>query len=400
MNDIEYNRILGDFVDPRKRLVLHLVFERAWNDSRIDKLTQSLHKFGFQNIVIAIWVSGIKHLEIARNALIFRVKLPFFEKRGLMMFLSAYAVYCLRCITLIAELKAQVVHCHNLETSIPVLLLKLIKPNLKYIYDSHELHTETNMAKKRSRLLRGMSAVIEKKFATGASSVIQTTQGRASLFKKKYGVRAEIISNYPSVSYLKNVSVSKKNTVRDEFCISPQTKILLYVGSVLEERGLETICSIIREDSKLVFVVLGKAVAWGKVLVKEMAHFSNFYYHPPIESSQVISFIRGADCGVCLIEDSCLSYHYSKPTKLFEYIYAGIPVLGSPLPEIKSVINNDGYPLGEIAEPRNIQEVRNAIYSIFSKSYPADFFERVRSKYSWENQEDKIRGIYRKAFGE
>ena len=71
INDIEYNRTLDDFIDPRKRLVLHLVFERAWNDSRIDKLTQSLHKFGFQNIVIAVWVSGIKRLEITKNAITF-----------------------------------------------------------------------------------------------------------------------------------------------------------------------------------------------------------------------------------------------------------------------------------------------------------------------------------------
>ena len=48
--------------------------------------------------------------------------------------------------------------------------------------------------------------------------------------------------------------------------------------------------------------------------------------------------MSGADVGLCMIEDCCLSYHLSLPNKFFEYISAGLPLIISPCPDQEEIV--------------------------------------------------------------
>jgi len=389
-----YNEVVCYLNTSMKKLVIHLVLEDFQYDARINKMTQSLHKFGIQNIVLAVWRRGLERETIRNSILIKRFNIPGYDRGSLIRTCFGYIIYIIKSLYNIARLRPSVIHCHNLTVSIPVLIMKFFKPKLKYVYDSHELFTETNQMRKRANWIRKIASGVEKQFASKASAVIQTTIARAEFFENKYSVKAEVISNFPSVSYASHPNCFNAPNLREKFQIPVNAAILVYVGSVIKGRGLEQICKIINDDPMLHFVVLGRAIAWGYNFINKVSKLKNFHYHEPVEPRKVTQTIKGANCGICLIENTCLSYYYSKPTKLFEYIYAGIPVLGSNFPEIEKVVFNGGHRLGEVVNPDDIISIRNTISRILNSHCPEKDFEAARNRYCWEKQEDKIRKIY------
>jgi glycosyltransferase involved in cell wall biosynthesis len=105
----------------------------------------------------------------------------------------------------------------------------------------------------------------------------------------------------------------------------------------------------------------------------------------PVATDKVISYAKEADIGLCLIEDLCLSYRFSLPNKLFEYLLAGIPVIVNDLPEQRKFINK--YKCGWVlSNPVNdlcdfLKEL--TLKEIFEKKKGA---ARVGNEISWERE--------------
>ena len=70
---------------------------------------------------------------------------------------------------------------------------------------------------------------------------------------------------------------------------------------------------------------------------------------------ELIGAISEASVGLALIQPVCLSYRMSLPNKVFEYVAAGLPVLGSDLPAISAVVNE--HRIGLLAEPGDVENV-------------------------------------------
>jgi glycosyltransferase involved in cell wall biosynthesis len=52
----------------------------------------------------------------------------------------------------------------------------------------------------------------------------------------------------------------------------------------------------------------------------------------------VAALIKGADVGLSLVLPVDVTHRLASPTKLFEYMMAGLPVIGSDVPEIREVV--------------------------------------------------------------
>ena len=73
----------------------------------------------------------------------------------------------------------------------------------------------------------------------------------------------------------------------------------------------------------------------------------------PSRPRGAVETISGASVGLALIQPICLSYRMSLPNKLFEYVAAGLPVLGSDLPAIGGLVNEQR--IGLLAEPGEVR---------------------------------------------
>ena len=117
----------------------------------------------------------------------------------------------------------------------------------------------------------------------------------------------------------------------------------------------------------------------------------NIHLHDTVPYSQVVNVCRSADVGLCLVQKVSLSDYYCLPNKLFEYSFAGVPVLASSFPDISAAVKEFG--LGLCCE-LEVDSIRSAIRQFESGSVPDTVDVEKLHSLSWEAQRSKLMGVY------
>jgi glycosyltransferase involved in cell wall biosynthesis len=56
---------------------------------------------------------------------------------------------------------------------------------------------------------------------------------------------------------------------------------------------------------------------------------------------EALDLVEGATAGLCLLRD-LPNYRHSVPTKILEYMARGVPVITTPLPEARAIVERHG----------------------------------------------------------
>ena len=136
-------------------------------------------------------------------------------------------------------------------------------------------------------------------------------------------------------------------------------------------------------------------------LIQSHSLASRVFVIGPYPYKDVVSYARSADIGICLYQNTGLSVYLSTPTKLFDYINAGIPILASDFPGIAEILEMDStVPLGATVEPNNVKAIAVKVQELLnlSKDDRDCIAQRMRTlhknSYNWEQQEIKLLDVY------
>jgi glycosyltransferase involved in cell wall biosynthesis len=131
-------------------------------------------------------------------------------------------------------------------------------------------------------------------------------------------------------------------------------------------------------------------------LIKEYSKkYNNIYFHSAVSPDILLDYTSSADFGISMIEDTCLSYRYCLPNKLFEYIMAEIPVIVSNLYEMNRLVEK--YNIGVVAKENNVDGLKRAIERALKldKEVLKENIKKVKKIFNWENQEKVLLNVYK-----
>lgn len=284
---------------------------------------------------------------------------------------------------------ADVFHSHDLNTLYVGHICKQ-RTGAKLVYDSHELATERN---RMGRSWKAWATWNERKWLPSADALIVASPSWINHLRVKHGSIPEIsetVINVPEV----NEAIEPRD-LHAKLSLPAHAPIMVYQGSIQENRGIEPAIEAVQQLDGVVLVIIG--YGYHRPTLEEMVRkrklTDQVYFFGPVPNRELLEYTASADIGLCNIVNSSLSYHTSLPNKLFEYIAAGVPVIGSDSPEIGRIVKETG--VGEVCDPVDPEALAAAARKLLAQ--PDDYRRatgRAATRYQWAVEEKNLLSVY------
>lgn len=284
---------------------------------------------------------------------------------------------------------ADVWHAHDLNTLWVGVQCKKRRPGTRLVYDSHELQTERN---RMGRVARWWATWNERRGLPHTDGRIWTTPTRAAFVVKKYGIPyPTILRNVPEL-----VEIETGWDLREHLDIPADLRILLYQGSIQENRGVEEAIDAVAhhlERCALVVIGYGHHRPVLEEMVRERGLEDRVKFFGPIPNDELLGYTATADVGLCCIKGNSLSYRWSLPNKLFEYMMAGIPVVASDYEEMGRVVKETG--VGAVCDPDDPASIATAVKTVLDDPDRYRLATRAAiQRYNWSVEEKNLLDLY------
>ena len=368
-----------------KRAIVSVINDLV-TDQRVNKTCNTLAGLGFEVLL----VGRVKRDSLSlpsRNYRMKRMKL-LFEKGPLF-----YAEFNIRLFFFLLLKKADLLFSNDLDTLLPNFLIHQIK-RIPVVYDSHEYFTETPELVNR-KFVQGVWKWIEQKIFPKLPDIITVNESIAGLFMEKYGKRVNVVRNIPPIKIAKTIKS------RADLGLPESVPLVLLQGAGINiQRGAEELVEAMQYLShvKLLIIGGGDVIDALKARAKWLKLDERILFLPKMPFEELYSYTMHASIGLTIDKDTNINYRFSLPNKLFDYIHAGVPVLASPLVEIKKII--DEYEVGETIESHEPVYLAEKIGKMLSDTSKLEFYRQncitASRLLNWENEETVLRGILKK----
>jgi len=273
-------------------------------------------------------------------------------------------------------------------------LKNLFGHKTRLLHDCHEYFRGVPELVGR-RLTTRIWKTMEDYFFPRLEAVITVNKSVAVMYEEEYKVPVTVIRNVP----FRKTPGSPADKSR--YGIEPGQKVILYQGAVNVDRGLEEAIQamkFLRSDAKLVIAGTGDVFDKIRQFAKDQKVSGKVVFLGQIPFEELHSITTMADLGLSIEKDVSLNYHFALPNKFMDYIQAGVPVLVSPFPEMKAVI--DKYFIGETIENHDPGHLAERIDSMLMNAGRMELYRqnlvRAAGDLCWENEEKTLMNLLEK----
>jgi glycosyltransferase involved in cell wall biosynthesis len=372
---------------------LHISLTDFRNESRILKEVRSLVKTDIVDkvYIASLWGEGLSvdegiedDINLHRFNLITRHWAKSFAVQ-----LFKYFEFSVRIFFYYRCKKINIINVHALASLLLGVVLKHMY-GAKLIYDAHELETEVEGV---AGFRKFLNKLLERVLIHHADLTIVVSESIADWYVDEYRIkRPVVILNVPA-----KYDIRRTDKFRKQFPIGKDQLIFLYQGGLVSGRGVDLIIKTFKErkDNRAVVVLMGYGPLQADA-AEASANSRNIFLHSAVAPDVVLDYTASADVGLSLIENTCLSYYYCMPNKLFEYAMAGLPVLVSSMKDMAEFVRNRD--MGLVVDDLTSSAINFEIEKFLSFDLEA---MRERSKnaaveHAWEVQEEKLLLAFRK----
>lgn len=361
----------------RKKQIIVSVTNDLVSDNRVHKVCTSLEKMGFSVLLVGRKLKNSQ--PVTRSYQTHRMRLLFTKGAGF------YAEYNLRLFFLLLFRKADVLLANDLDALTGNYLASKIKRS-PLIYDSHEYFTEVPELIDRPRVQR-IWVWLESKMLPNLKHCYTVCDSIAAVYNKKYGTSFKVVRNIP----VGKTAVPETGNEKKE-------RIILYQGAVNIGRGLEQAIKAMHfiAGAQLVIAGDGDSKKQLEELVSTEKLENKVHFTGRLAIDELAKLTPTADLGLSIEEDLGLNYRYALPNKLFDYIRAGVPVLVSDLPEMKTIVEK--FEIGAISNSHDPERLAKTISEALNDTTKRNTWKlnlvQASKELTWENEEKVLKGIF------
>ncbi len=156
--------------------------------------------------------------------------------------------------------------------------------------------------------------------------------------------------------------------IREATGIPPERKIVLWLGRLGRERGLEQAAeAVLRlDDAALVMLGFGPWADQLRAMDDDPRYHGRHFTLPPVHPDLVPAWTSSADVSVIAVPANSLNQRLSTPNKFWESLTAGTPiVLGRDLEVMRAML--ESHDLGRVADPADPQDVARALRGVLEQ---------------------------------
>jgi len=298
--------------------------------------------------------------------------------------------------------QADVYHFHDPELMLVGLLLRM--QGRKVIYDIHE-DVSRQIKNKEWVPLRHAVSFLYRCLEMALCRFFPLVLAEAS-YEKRYPAKWKkvVVQNFPRLDIFPKPETV---VVRDEASpIVPECPVpIVYLGGVTRLRGmnvtLEALGLLKQQGRAFHFDCIGPVT---ESYMQELTELSrrlgideHVTFHGRMKATDAYRIVSGAAIGLAVLQPNP-NYFESFPTKMFEYMALGVPVITSNFPLYERTIR--GADCGLTVDPEKPEDVAKAIGTIMDhpeegRRMGANGREAVESTYNWAVEERKLLGLYR-----
>lgn len=272
--------------------------------------------------------------------------------------------------------------------------LKLKKIGKIVIFDSHEdVPAQFDEKKYLPKIIRVIAAKyyirLEKKVLKVVDAAISVTPHIVDRLNEY--CKTIMVTNYPRIS---NSNIDKSNLdVKKE-------KAVCFTGTINEGWCHSNIAKSIGLLNDIEYHLYGKADKEYIKSLEELAGENKLIYKGFVKHDEILTVQSRYIAGMCLC-DYCANTGWKigtlGNTKIFEYMYAGIPIICTDFDLWKDIV--DKYECGIYVNPNNVDEIAKAInYYVDNMETVAIHGENGRraviKEYTWQHEEKKLLNLY------
>ncbi|AXG09700.1 glycosyltransferase family 4 protein [Haloplanus rubicundus] len=291
------------------------------------------------------------------------------------------------------RLDASIYHFHDPEL-IPVGLYLSATTDSAVVYDVHEDYghvatTREWIPKPASIPLSYAIPKIEQRVAEEFDGIVTVSDWIAAPFRD-CEIPVTVAHNFPRTESLQPATGQVERN---------QEHVLCYVGGLQKLRGiyrmLELLEALLERGVDVELWALGE---WSPD--EDQAHVERFIHQRDLERyvrfpgylayDEMFQYLHSADVGLALVDVE----HYKKtvPTKFFEYLYAGLPIVTTPVNAVKAFMPEQYC---HVVPQGDTEAAADAVETAIQQDYdPVQMRSLVETKYSWEAEAKKLIALY------
>ena len=265
------------------------------------------------------------------------------------------------------------------------------------VYEVHEIFStrprdNRSLAPGELRGVADRTRALERSVFSGADLLLPLTRACSDLLERQHRVCPSRIAVVPDGTAAPGQSLP---------CRDADARRIVYAGQVYPWKGVDVLLRALPSLPKVWLTVYGGLDAPGRpdphlaacrALARELGVAERVGFAGFVPHGELRGRLAGAGAGVVPLPDRLMSRYFTSPLKVFDYMAAGIPIVGSDLPALREVLTDGENAL--LVAPGDPAALARAVERLLGEPTLA---ERLRARawcdvraYTWDARAARI----------